>query len=179
MGSLLCGVLWLFSVRGNHCPFRRRVRSGGPYEFSRRVDRQLVQPLHPKTTSESIEDRPPSKRGRYCVGASRRSALSNSSTLVLPSYSGPGFLFRFADGRLLSKTRFVDTVREAMTKAGLQAKDYAGHSFRIGAATTAGARGVPDSTIKMLGRWESSAYLLYIRTPRDHLASISAVLCPP
>ncbi len=88
MGSLLCGVLWLFSVRGNHCPFRRRVRSGGPYEFSRRVDRQLVQPLHPKTTSESIEDRPPSKRGRYCVGASRRSALSNSSTLVLPSYSG-------------------------------------------------------------------------------------------
>ena len=62
-----------------------------------------------------------------------------------------------------------------MTKAGLQAKDYAGHSFRIGAATTAGARGVPDSTIKILGRWESSAYLLYIRTPRDHLASISAV----
>ncbi len=58
----------------------------------------------------------------------------------------------------MSKTRFMAIVWEAMTKAGLQAKDYARHSFRIGVATTAGARGIPDSTIKMLGRWESSAY---------------------
>ncbi len=82
-----------------------------------------------------------------CVGPSAEGPLCPiiSGTLVIPSYSGtrPGFLFRFADGRLLSKTRFVATVREAMTKAGLQAKDYAGLSFRIGAATTAGHAGSP------------------------------------
>ena len=50
---------------------------------------------------------------------------------------------------------------------------YSGHSFRIGAATTAASVGVEDSLIKTLGRWESSAYLLYVRVPRDRLALVS------
>ena len=49
-------------------------------------------------------------------------------------------------------------------------------SFCIGAATTAARCGIPDSTIKMFGQWESSAYMLYIRTPCETLASISKVL---
>ena len=55
-------------------------------------------------------------------------------------------------------------------------KEYAGHSFRIGMATTASHQGVSEATIKMLGRWESSAYLRYIKTPRGQLASISSRL---
>ena len=90
--------------------------------------------------------------------------------------SKEGFLFTYKDGRLLSKERFVSGVREALRKAGINQKQYAGHSFRIGAATTASQRGISESTIKMLGRWESSAYQLYVRTPRENLASISAVL---
>ena len=53
---------------------------------------------------------------------------------------------------------------------------YAGHSFRIGAATTAAAAGVEDSIIKTLGRWESAAYLLYLRIPRERLAALSKLL---
>lgn len=90
--------------------------------------------------------------------------------------SKPGFLFQFADGRLLTKPRLVDELRKVLTAAGFNAKDYSGHSFRIGAATTAGACGLNDSTIQMLGRWSSSAYMLYIKSPRDKLAAYSSLL---
>ena len=86
----------------------------------------------------------------------------------------PGEHLNFAD--ISIDKRFVSGVREALRKAGINQKQYAGHSFRIGAATTASQRGISESTIKMLGRWESSAYQLYVRTPRENLASISAVL---
>ena len=77
-----------------------------------------------------------------------------------------GFLFQFKDGRLLTKDRFVSKVRELLQQSGMYPKKYAGDSFRIGAATTASRQGVNEATIKMLGRWESSAYLRYIKTPR-------------
>ena len=90
--------------------------------------------------------------------------------------NGPGFLFKFQDGRHLTKPRFVEAVRQALGRAGFDPKAYTGHSFRIGAATTANACGLNDSTIQMLGRWSSSAYLVYVRTPREQLATYSSVL---
>ncbi len=85
-------------------------------------------------------------------------------------------LFRFQDGRLLTRARFVAEVRRALESAGLNNRAYAGHSFRIGAATTAARCGISDATIKLLGRWESAAYLLYVKTPRGELARYAAVL---
>ena len=90
--------------------------------------------------------------------------------------SGQGPFFLFSDGRFLSRERFVASVRSALQAAGVEASDYAGHSFRIGAATTAALCGVQDSLIKTLGRWESSAYMLYIRTPREALCAVSRSL---
>lgn len=87
-----------------------------------------------------------------------------------------GPLFRFQDGRALTRDRFVAQVRAALLKAGVDAKSYAGHSFRKGAATTAALRGIPEATIKLLGRWKSCAYLLYVQTPRDQLAALSRTL---
>ena len=85
---------------------------------------------------------------------------------------GPGPLFKFQDGKPLTRQRFVARVREALTSAGVDSSAYSGHSFRSGAATTAAKCGVSDAVIKMLGRWKSSAYQLYIKTPRDQLAKI-------
>jgi len=45
----------------------------------------------------------------------------------------------------LSKSNFVKHVRMAVDQAGHSAKDYAGHSFRIGAATTTAVVGLEDS----------------------------------
>ena len=80
--------------------------------------------------------------------------------------SGPGPLFRFVDGAGLTRSRFVAQIREALRVAGVDESRYNGHSFRIGAATTAAARGIEDCVIKTLGRWESTAYLQYVRIPR-------------
>ena len=90
--------------------------------------------------------------------------------------SGPGFMLKFQDGKLLTKHCFVAAVRDALGAAGLDPKAFAGHWFRIGAATTANACGLNDSTIQMLGRWSSSAYLVYIETPRDQLATFSSLI---
>ena len=45
------------------------------------------------------------------------------------------------------RPRFVEEVRRALQNANLPAKDFAGHSFHIGAATMASASRVEDSTI--------------------------------
>ena len=93
---------------------------------------------------------------------------------VRPAVNGP--LFIFADSTPLTRERLVESVRRALRQAGVSAVGYSGHSFRIGAATSAAQAGMEDSVIKMLGRWESSAYQRYIQTPRTTLASFSTRL---
>ena len=90
-----------------------------------------------------------------------------------------GMLFRYKDRRLLTRDRFVASVREALSAVGIDCKSYAGHSFRIGAATAAGRQGLPPATIQTLGRWESSAYLLYVRMTRQELAGVSKLISTP
>ena len=97
------------------------------------------------------------------------------SYLVVPG-SGPGPLFKWEDGRFLTREAFVAAVRKALAETGLAAKDYAGHSFRIGAATTAARQGLQDCLIKTLGRWESSAYTRYIRTSPETLCKVAKSL---
>ena len=82
----------------------------------------------------------------------------------------PGAFLRTVDGAALTKARFVDLVRGVLSRAGVPLASYSGHSFRIGAATTASQAGIPDSVIQALGRWSNSAFLQYIRTPRGQLA---------
>ena len=87
---------------------------------------------------------------------------------------GPFFIL--SDGKYLTRDRLVKAIRDGLSLAGINLADYGGHSFRIGAATTAAQIGIQDSTIKTLGCWQSSAYMLYIRTPRVTLCAIFKVL---
>ena len=87
----------------------------------------------------------------------------------------PGPFFVKRDGsRPMLKPDFVSELRRALTSRGFDSLSFAGHSFRIGAATAAAAAGIEDSTIKALGRWSSDAFLSYIRTPGLQLAATSA-----
>ena len=89
---------------------------------------------------------------------------------------GPGPLFIFKDGSPLSRPRLTQALQQALTAAGVDCSGYTGHSFRIGAATTAAKLGISDSLIKTLGRWKSAAFTLYIRTPWQQLAEVSSTL---
>ena len=88
----------------------------------------------------------------------------------------PGPLFLLQSRKPFTRPCFVTVVREALGKSGLDERKYCSHSFRIGAATTVASKGMEDCIIKALGRWESVAYLQYVRIPRERLASISGVL---
>lgn len=90
--------------------------------------------------------------------------------------SANGPLFIHENGSPLSKVALVRWLRTTLSSAGMDPTRFSGHSFRIGAASTAAARGIEDSTIQSLGRWKSDSFKRYIRIPRDHLASISATI---
>ena len=87
----------------------------------------------------------------------------------------PGPLLIFNDGQPLTRDKLVRAIRQALVSAGVDTAGYTGHSMRIGAATTAALVKLGDSPIKMLRRWESSAYQRYLHTPiaREFLAGLS------
>lgn len=87
-----------------------------------------------------------------------------------------GPLFQWRDGSPLTRQALVAKVRQILSAAGIEASHYSGHSFRIGAATTAAANGISDATIQTLGRWKSDSYCRYIRPPDLALASMSRTL---
>ena len=87
-----------------------------------------------------------------------------------------GALFQWHDGMPLSKSKFVEVVRKTLAAANLPAQQYAGHSFRNGAATTAAMMGLQDSAIQTLGCWKSDCYQLFIKANPRHLASLSSSL---
>ena len=78
------------------------------------------------------------------------------------THSGP--LFCFQDGSPISYSyyRNVFTLLQSFTSLGSK---YHLHSLRIGAATHAASQGIPEETIKRMGRWHSQAVLKYIRIP--------------
>ena len=87
-----------------------------------------------------------------------------------------GPLFIMADGRRLTRQSFSDSLDNILASLCLTSGEYNTHSFRIGAATSASEAGIPDSTIMMLGRWQSNAYQRYIKTTPEKLAQLSQML---
>ena len=90
--------------------------------------------------------------------------------------SDPGPLFIRSSGVPLTRTFLVSELKVALRSLKVDESLYNGHSFRIGAATTAAQQGLQDSLIQTLGRWRSEAYKIYIKLPREQLAAVSRTL---
>ena len=87
-----------------------------------------------------------------------------------------GPLFLSENEQPLTRSKLVSLLKATLTAAGIDPTHYSDHSFWIGAATTAAANGISNSTVQTLGRWTSDSYLRYIRMPHQALAQLSASL---
>lgn len=86
-------------------------------------------------------------------------------------------LFVDSQQRPFSRELFLSYLRDILLRLGYKPSDYSGHSFRIGAASSAAAAGVEDHLIKTLGRWNSSCYVRYIRVSRQTLHNAQSRMC--
>ena len=100
-----------------------------------------------------------------------------SALLTFLHLRGPsqGPLFLFQNGSLLTQDKFSKLVRETVLAAGWSG-NFTSHSFRVGAASTAASLGAPDDLIKALGRWNSDAYLLYVKLSRQQMSTVSRLM---
>lgn len=88
------------------------------------------------------------------LGATKIDICSVTSLLdYLSTHSNtPGPLFVNSDDSPLHRRQFVLSVQLALYQAGVSGDLFNGHSFGIEASTSASHAGIPETTIKILGR---------------------------
>lgn len=74
-----------------------------------------------------------------------------------------GLLFCHFNGKHVSRYQFSSILSKSLKVLGIDSSGFKSHSFRIGAATEAAAKGISNEEIMKLGRWKSEAYKSYIR----------------
>ena len=178
LGGSLHVFFWLYEGRQAHGSVRFWLRSVVPFSSWQCTHRQLNFPNLSGSQHEGIEDGPLQARHTNPPGRtySKLCPVMAILTYMVRKGNSDGPFFRFEDGRHLTRVRFVITVHRALITSSINPSHCARYSFRLGAATTAANCGLQDSLIKTLGRWESSAYTLYIRTPKETLCSVSRSL---
>ena len=77
-----------------------------------------------------------------------------------------GPLFCFPDGKPVPRTFMTKHLKACLSLCSLDIKQYTSHSFRIGGASYLASLGLSDTQIRTIGRWDSNAFLRYIRNQR-------------
>ena len=84
--------------------------------------------------------------------------------------------FMNLDGTPYSYRQAREDTKHYVTQAGYDKRCGGTYCFRIGMASEAGKQSLPDWIIKLLGRWNSECYKVYIRTNPALLASMARKL---
>ena len=115
------------------------------------------------------------KGAKLCLGRTESAVCPIKALLSYLAIwkTAPGPLFISENGVPLTRAHFKTLLSATLKKAGLDDSKYNTHSFRIGAATSAKAVGISDMHIQLLGRWKSSAFQGYIKTPTHILTELS------
>ena len=87
-------------------------------------------------------------------------------------------LFLLNGNMPLTRNDFSHMLNKVLTRLNVDITQYAPHSFRIGAATSAAEANVEGHIIKVLGRWSSQCFQNYIHTPQSLLASAQRKMAP-
>ena len=178
VGSYVPVFLWLSTLRGDCMPDWVFFRPAGATSILWRCGGWPCRPSALRIQIKASKTDPFRQGVSVHIGWTGEALCPVTALLRYMAARGgnPGPLFIWVDGRFLTWKTFVAGVRAALTSAGYPAANYAGHSFRIGAATTAAQRGVQDSLIQTLGRWQSSAYTRYIQTAPKTLRGVARTL---
>ena len=89
------------------------------------------------------------------------------------STSGPHFLL--SDGTPLNWQWLISGIQSILSDPGVPGC-YIGHSFCIGTAISAASYGLPDHLIKMLSKWSSHAYQIYMHTLISTIMGVASLL---
>ena len=111
-----------------------------------------------------------------CAFCAMRTYLVSRSTMVPDSDDSP--LFLVPGGGVLTKSYSVSVIRLLLSMSGCDPALYSGHSFRAGTATSAGDCQFREWEVKMLGRWASTAYNVYLRNPKVTATFASRLVAP-
>ena len=150
------------------------LSTGQRFMLSNIIDLAVDNPVNPVKRSKTDQFH---KGTCVCIGCTGHNLCPVAAFLAYLAVRGmkQGPLFQIKDGLPVSREFVVNNVNvcQVLQALGLESSHCAGHSFQIGAATTAAYWGIPDSTVKVLGRWKGEVFQAYIRLPRLWLASVS------
>ncbi len=177
--AVACAAFFVFSRLGELLP--ENSSSAHPATSLMWGDVTVDDPVTPKMVKFHLKKAKCDQFGKgvdVIVGRTHQELCPVTALVSFMAYRGskPGPFFTDSDSKVWLKCNFVDVIRHILRTLGLPQDQYAGHSFRIGAATSAAQAGIADSTIQTLGRWQSSAFLQYIRMPKESLAGVSRTL---
>jgi len=74
-----------------------------------------------------------------------------------------GRLFVHNNYRPVTRYQFSAVLKKCLIQSGFDCNVFKSHSFRIGRATHLASTGVSNDQIMRMGRWNSNAYMSYIR----------------
>jgi integrase len=114
-----------------------------------------------------------SKTDPYRNGQTLRTMANGSATcpvrlmkewIGVRGWKNPkGPLFSLRGGKNLTRAKLQQWMRAALDLAGYDGLRHSMHSLRKGGAESLAAAGFDSSVIMVLGRWKSSAHLLYMQ----------------